>query len=500
MKKLVLGHEVAQHGDSSEKVALWRIVLPFAISGALALMPAPQGLAQHAWYFFSFFAGVVAALVVEPIAVTAIGVIAISATAALSKWILFSPGQLANPKFKVANESVKWAFSGFSNSTCWLVAGAFMFALAYKETGLGRRIALYMVKLLGKSSLLVGYAVTFTELILAPFTPSNTARGAGTVFPVVVNIPGLFGSKPHDPSSKLIGNYVMWTAFAANTLTSSLFITGCAPNFLASGMIKQIIGINISYGQWFMSAAPVMLGLILTLPLISYFVNRPQLTDTSMVPAWASAELKKMGAITRNEVILTVLVSIAILLWIFADEWFEGAIVAFMVISMLLILRVLTWEQMAKNHAAWTTLVLLATLVAMASALDSTGFIKWFAAMVGSHITGMSPLPTVMAVVAIYYLAHYFFSSLTAHTTAMLPIMLGIIKTLPGIPVDRAALALAITTGIMGVVSPYATGAALPYYNSGYLTSGEFWKNNIIFAIIFMAAWVLIGVPILLYM
>ena len=56
--------ETAPHGGSDEKVAPWRVALPFAITLAVALVPTPEGLPQHAWYFFAFFSGVVAALVV----------------------------------------------------------------------------------------------------------------------------------------------------------------------------------------------------------------------------------------------------------------------------------------------------------------------------------------------------------------------------------------------------------------------------------------------------
>ena len=69
---------------------------------------------------------------------------------------------------------------------------------------------------------------------------------------------------------------------------------------------------------------------------------------------------------------------------------------------------------------------------------------------------------------------------------------------LKGLPLDKFALALALTTGIMAVITPYATGAALPYYNSGYITSPEFWRLGTIFGIIFLAALLCIGVPLLM--
>ena len=44
--------------SSHGRVEIWRIVLPFAVAGGLALLPVPAGLAQHAWYYFAIFSGV----------------------------------------------------------------------------------------------------------------------------------------------------------------------------------------------------------------------------------------------------------------------------------------------------------------------------------------------------------------------------------------------------------------------------------------------------------
>ena len=110
---------------------------------------------------------------------------------------------------------MRWALSGFASSTVWLVFGAFMFALGYEKSGLGRRIGLLLVRKLGHSTLSLGYATTFADAILAPFTPSNTARSAGTLFPIVRNLPPLFGSMPNDSSARKIGSYIMWTTFVA---------------------------------------------------------------------------------------------------------------------------------------------------------------------------------------------------------------------------------------------------------------------------------------------
>ena len=69
------------------------------------------------------------------------------------------------------------------------------FAKGYEKTGLGRRIALSLVAAMGKSTLGLGYAVMLADLLIAPFTPSNTGRSAGVIFPIIRGIPALYGSR-----------------------------------------------------------------------------------------------------------------------------------------------------------------------------------------------------------------------------------------------------------------------------------------------------------------
>ena len=476
----------------------WRAALPLAIIAVLALLPPPQGLEQHTWYYFAIFAGVIAGLVLEPLPNAAVGLIGVTAVTVLSKWTLFGPADLAKPGFGIAGESIKWALAGFASSTVWLVGAAFMFALGYKKTGLGRRIALVLVRALGRSTLSLGYATTFADTILAPFTPSNTARSAGTLFPIVVNLPPIYDSKPHDPSARKIGGYIMWTTFAASCITSTLFMTGCAPNFLALEFIRKILHVEISYQQWFMASAPFAIPLLLALPVLTYWIYPPEIKRSPEVPKWAAAELTKMGGMSMHEIILTVLVLIAITLWVAGGDYVDAATTGFIVVSLMLVAGIITWDDIAKNHAAWTTISLLALLVTMADGLARSGFIKWFAVFVADHVGGMPPTVMIVALVSVYFFSHYMFASLTAHTSAMLPVVLAVGMGIQGLPLDKFALALALATGIMAVITPYATGAALPYYNSGYITSPEFWRLGTIFGIIFLAALLCIGVPLLM--
>lgn len=471
----------------------WKALLPVLVAGLIAVIPPPEGLAQHAWYFFAIFAGVIVGLMVEPLPGAAIGLIGVVLVTLLAPYVLFSPAELAKAGFKPANASLSWALSGFANTTVWLIFAAFMFALGYEKTGLGRRIALWLVKAMGRRTLTLGYAVTIADTVLAPFTPSNTARSGGTVFPVIRNLPALYDSKPNDPSSRKIGGYLMWVAIAATCITSSMFLTGLAPNLLAIELISKTAKVSFTWMDWFAAFAPIGIVLLLVLPLLAYVFYKPEIKGGNEVPDWAKGELAKMGGLSMREIELAALVVLALALWIFGGDIINATTVAIAVIALMVILKVVSWDDILANKQAWNTLVWFATLVALADGLNRVGFVKWFAETIGAQMSGFSPMVAMLLLVAVFFFTHYLFASITAHVTAMLPVMLAVGMGIPGVDIRTFALLLALTLGIMGILTPYATGPSPVYYGSGYIPAKDYWRLGAIFGVIFFAVFMVVA-------
>ncbi|SQA84813.1 citrate carrier [Citrobacter freundii] len=195
---------------SLAKDKIWKLLAPLVVMGVMFLIPVPDGMPPQAWHYFAVFVAMIVGMILEPIPATAISFIAVTICVIGSNYLLFDASELADPAFKAGKQALKWGLAGFSSTTVWLVFGAFIFALGYEVTGLGRRIALFLVKFMGKRTLTLGYAIVIIDILLAPFTPSNTARTGGTVFPVIKNLPPLFKSFPNDPSARRIGGYLMW--------------------------------------------------------------------------------------------------------------------------------------------------------------------------------------------------------------------------------------------------------------------------------------------------
>lgn len=472
-----------------------KLLAPVALAVILAVLPAPDGLPQHAWYFAAIFAGVVLALVLEPLPGALIGLIGVTVVTLLAPWVLYAPEQLARAGFRPSNAALSWALSGFANGTVWLIFAAFMFALGYEKSGLGRRIALLLVRALGRRTLTLGYAIALADLALAPFTPSNTARSGGTIYPVVRNLPPLYDSLPNDPSGRRIGGYVMWTAIAATCVTSSMFLTALAPNLLAVELAGRTARVTITWFEWFLAFLPVGVILLAAVPLLAFKLYPPEVTRGEEVVIWARGELQRMGGLTRQEVTLSVLVGIALALWVFGESFVNGTTVALAVLCGIVLTGVVKWDDVLANKQAWNTLVWFATLVALAGGLAQVGFVGWFAGKVGGLVAGVPPTTALVALVIVFYLAHYVFASVTAHVTALLPVMLTVGAAVPGMEMKALTLCLCLTLGIMGILTPYATGPSPVYYGSGYLPGGDYWRLGAIFGLVFLAVMVVVGIP-----
>lgn len=474
---------------------MWKALAPVAIALAIALLPAPSGLAHHAWYFFSIFVGVIVGLILEPLPGAAVALIGITVAAVLARYVLVSPQQLAQANFNPANAALAWALSGYSNSAVWLIVGAFILALAYSKTGLGHRLALMIIKRMGKNTLLLGYGIALADAVLAPFIPSPTARSGGIIYPIATDLANDYGSKPNDASSRRVGSYLMWVAIMTTCVTSSLFLTAGSFNLLAAGFVEKFAHIQLRWTDWFITAAPPIIPLLIMVPALSYWLYPPELKRNGEVSKWAAAELEKLGRLTRGEMILAGVVVLSLVLWVAGGAYVEATTVAFIAVSVILITGVLSWKDIAGHQRAWTTFAWLGALIALCDGLNHVGFVKWFAEGIATHMHGLSPHLAMIILLALFFLAHYAFASVNAYVTALLPVILLTGAAIPGIPVKEFALLLCLELGIMGVISPFADAASPIYANSGYLPAKDYWRLGTIFGAIFLVLFLAIGVP-----
>src|SRR3954462_6345302 len=111
----------------------WKLIAPLLVWLAIYLWPVPTGLNVNQWHYFAVFAAVIAGLILESMPVGAVGLIGLTVAGVLG-YVEHDPGK-----------SLRWMLGGYSESTVWLVVGAFVFSIGYRKSGLGRRLALMLV-------------------------------------------------------------------------------------------------------------------------------------------------------------------------------------------------------------------------------------------------------------------------------------------------------------------------------------------------------------------
>jgi L-tartrate/succinate antiporter len=472
---------------STRTTLVARALLPIVVGVAIAVTPAPAGLAQNAWLYFALFAAVIVGLITEPIPAASIGLIGI-VIGGVTGVVAAEP-----PK------AIAWALSGFSNTTIWLIFAAYMFADGYTKTGLGKRIALHLIHRLGSRTLGLGYAIALADLALAPFTPSNTARSGGTIYPIAKNVPPLYGSLPGETSRKM-GSYLLYTALAVTCITSSAFLTGVAPNVLVLSLAAKTANVSLSWTDWFVGFLPVALVLFIGVPAFLYWLYPPEIKRSPEAPQWARAELDKMGPMSGREYALLGLVVVVLSLWVGGSKIVDATMAALIGVAAMVLMRIVTWEDVISNKQAWNVLVWFATLVTLASGLAQVKFVDWLGKSLAPVLQGLPTITAVVLLVGAFFFLHYLFASLTAHTTALLPVFLAVALTIPGLSPKAWTLALGYTLGIMGILTPYATGPSPIYFGSGYISSRDFWIFGAVLGVVFIGTFLLIGVPWLMFL
>ncbi|QKF72398.1 sodium:sulfate symporter family protein [Aliarcobacter faecis] len=458
-----------------------KLLIPVLVAIALWFIPVPEGLSSNAWHFLAIFLAVVIGLILEPVPAALVGFTGVSIVALL--------GLVGNSK-----ESINWALSGFGNSVIWLIFAAFMFALGYKKTGLGKRVSLLMVKYMGKSTLGLGYAVAFSDLILAPFMPSNTARSGGSVYPVAINIPQIFNSFPNENPRK-IGSYISWVAIATTCVTSSMFLTALAPNLLAVDLIAKNSGHTITWMEWAKVMIPLMIPLFLLTPWLTYVIYPPTQKKSPEAPAWAAEELKKLGSITFKEYLMATLATVALIFWIFGKEFgVDATTTAICIVSIMVLSGVITWDDLLSDKAAFNVFIWFSTLVAMADGLKKVGILDYIGKNSQVMLSDLSATSLIIALIILFFLLHYFFASVTAHVTALVPLFMVIASTLlPAEQIIPFTIIFAGTLGVMGIITPYGTGPSPIWYGAGYISQAKWWALGGIFGILYLIT-MIIGV------
>lgn len=386
---------------SSKK--LTAILIPLIVLIGIWLLPVPDGLSIQAWHMFAIFAATIAAILTQPLPSGAVMLIALCVS-------IFS-----------RTLTDKQALSGFASGTVWLIFCAYILSLGFVTSGLGKRIAYKMLSLFGGSSLGIAYSLGVSDLIMAPAMPSVTARSGGIIFPIVRSINDVLGSKPGESGEK-IGNFLTMVCFQFTPITGAMFLTGMAANPLAADLAKKTLGIDITWGEWFIAALIPALCCFFVMPLLVYKLLNPTLKKTPEAKIMGKEAYQSLGAMTAAEKKVAIGFLIALIGWgTSLITGLSATSVGLALASFLFATKAVNWKDLLNDHAAWDTVIWFGAIISLAAGLSDLGFIKWLTTELAGLMQGFDSLTAFLSLGLIYIYIHYLFATASGHVAALYP-------------------------------------------------------------------------------
>jgi len=451
------------HPAADQESVWWRWLIVVGIALAIVAYGAPAGIAPEAWRLFAIFIATIVGSILRPApagAVVLFGVCAIAATGAMTP----------------AN-----ALKGYSDPLVWLVLCAFFISRGVMKTGLGERIAYLFIRAIGQRSIGLVYALVGTDTLLATLIPSNSARAGGVIFPIARSLAQAYDSNP-GPTARRLGAYLMMAVYQCDVVACAMFITGQASNVLIARFAKEVSGVELTFTSWMVAGLVPGLVALALIPVLLFKIYPPEVTHTPDAAAFAGRALDRMGPMSRGERTMLGVFIVVALLWT-TTRWhgINYTVVALMGVCFLIITKVVQWDDVMGDRAAWDVFIWYGGLVRMAEALGETGITKRFAEVAASITVGWQWGAALIALVLIYFFAHYAFASITAHATAMFtPFLVVVIAA--GAPPALAVLALAFASNLDAALTHFGTTTSPIYFGARYVSQREWWRLGLITA------------------
>jgi DASS family divalent anion:Na+ symporter len=437
------------------------------------LVPPPAAITPQSWRYFAIFVAVIAGQMLRPLPGAAIVVIGLAAT--------------------VANgEPMRDVLGGFAEPTVWLVLAAMVMARVLLETGAAHRIALLFVRRFGHRSIGISYALVLSDITLAAGVPSITARSGSMVMPVGRAIAELFESRP-GPTARRLGATLFATMYQGSTVACAMFLTGQASNLLGAGLALRLAGVEVTWTSWLVAAIVPGMVSALVAPWLVHRLLPPEVTRTPEAAEFARLELERKGPVRRHEAIALLVFAGLGLLWV-TSGWhgLDVTFVALLGLVTLLLTGTLTWEQALGERVAWDVFIWYGGLLKMGELLNDTGVTKLFAESVGGRLGGLSWMTVLLLVLFLYFYAHYFFASITAHMLAMFPPFVALLIGV-GVPPLLAVYSLMCLANLTAGLTHYGTTTGPVLFSQNYVTFGEWWRVGFVVSSVNLAIWLVIG-------
>lgn len=381
------------------------------------------------------------------------------------------------------SSALNMALGGFSSSSVALVAAALFLAVAMQITKLHKRLALWILSMVGTKTKAIVFGAILVSIVLAFFVPSATAR-AGAVVPILIGIVAAFGLSNESRLAALL----VITATQAVSIWNVGIKTAAAQNLVALGFINSEFNVDVAWGEWFMYAAPFSIIMSVALFFIMIKLIKPETNNITGGKEVIKEQLRELGPLKRKEITLIITSIVLLILWATEKRLhpFDTTTVTIVAIAFLLLPKVgvFTWKE-ASSKIDWGTIIVFAVGISLGTVLLNTDGAMWLSnAVFGSLGLESMPIIATIALVSIFnIIIHLGFASATSLASALIPVFIALAVSIPN--VDQIGFVLIQQFVIsFGFLLPISAPQNMLAYGTGAFTTKDFLKSGIPLTII----------------
>ncbi|MGB0860653.1 MAG: SLC13 family permease [Pseudoalteromonas spongiae] len=365
------------------------------------------------------------------------------------------------------------AASSLGSHVIVLLMGAFMLAVGIEKSGVHRRIAFAILKVIGgDSALRIIFAIMATSSILSMWI-SNTATVVA-LLPVVLAI----CASTDDNRFKIA--LLLGLAYSAS-LGGVGTLIGTPPNVIFASVYEEFAGEEYGFIRWMKVTVPII---VISIPLMALWLARGiRLSSAIHLPkcdGWSIAEKRVL-----------VIFALVALLWVFRKEPLGGwsqmldintvgdsSVALLGVLAMAITsngkgARILEWQD--AKEIPWGMLLLFAGGICIAKAFVSSGLSE----LLGQFFVALGTLPVLLSLFALAIGVSFLteITSNTATATLMMPIIASAAIAL-NLPIELLMIPVVISCSCAFCL-PVATAPNSIVFASGEVSIKDMAKQGV---------------------
>ncbi len=466
------------------------LVAGFLVMIGVLMLPLPADLPVAGHRMLAILAFAVVVWITEAVSYEASAIMITT----LMAFLLGTAPTIKDPQVLYGTSAaISMALTGFANSALALVTGALFIAAAMTFTGLDRRIALVTLSKVGTSTRRILIGCIAVTIVLSLVVPSPTARSAAVV-PIMMGVIAAFGV---DKRSNIAAGIMIIVAQATSIWNVGIQ-TAAAQNLLTVGFMEKMLGQRVAWSDWLIAGAPWSLIMSAVLIIIVLKLLPPESDSIAGGKEAVEKSLLELGPMTGAQKRLMAVSVMLLLFWSTEGKLhkFDTTSTTYFGLVLLLLPRfgVMTWKDV-QSRIPWGTVIVFGVGISLGTALLTTQAGQWLGNQVVAHtgLDHLGPLAIFAILSAFLIIIHLGFASATALTSAMLPILISVLATLPG---DFSRLGMTMLLGFVvsyGFILPINAPQNMVCLGTETFNAKQFAKVGILVTIIGYALMMLMG-------